>query len=154
MMIPDNRPFILLDDARDSGDAAPARLYRDPVETVTAFDPHELDKVLDRVAAAHGAGLHAAGYMSYEAGLILEERLAGRLRSGRACPLAWFGLFEDYDLLDPEAVAMHLPDAKGAWLGRSEEHTSELQSRPQLVCRLLLEKKKATQVKFLLQTGS
>src|SRR5690554_404527 len=27
-------------------------------------------------------------------------------------------------------------------LGRSEEHTSELQSRPHLVCRLLLEKKK------------
>src|SRR3989442_5445024 len=33
------------------------------------------------------------------------------------------------------------------WLslaGRSEEHTSELQSRPHLVCRLLLEKKKKT----------
>src|SRR5690625_5587911 len=28
--------------------------------------------------------------------------------------------------------------------GRSEEHTSELQSRGHLVCRLLLEKKKAT----------
>src|SRR5690554_7390910 len=27
-------------------------------------------------------------------------------------------------------------------VGRSEEHTSELQSRPHLVCRLLLEKKK------------
>ena len=27
-------------------------------------------------------------------------------------------------------------------LGRSEEHTSELQSRTNLVCRLLLEKKK------------
>src|SRR5436305_10875601 len=27
---------------------------------------------------------------------------------------------------------------------RSEEHTSELQSRPHLVCRLLLEKKKQT----------
>src|SRR5690554_7401399 len=27
-------------------------------------------------------------------------------------------------------------------LARSEEHTSELQSRPHLVCRLLLEKKK------------
>src|SRR3989442_1873064 len=27
---------------------------------------------------------------------------------------------------------------------RSEEHTSELQSRPHLVCRLLLEKKKTT----------
>src|SRR5690625_7863169 len=29
------------------------------------------------------------------------------------------------------------------YMGRSEEHTSELQSRGQLVCRLLLEKKKA-----------
>src|SRR5690554_1105033 len=30
---------------------------------------------------------------------------------------------------------------------RSEEHTSELQSRPHLVCRLLLEKKKKKQIK-------
>src|SRR3712207_6854843 len=30
----------------------------------------------------------------------------------------------------------------GVWRGRSEEHTSELQSRQYLVCRLLLEKKK------------
>src|SRR3989442_3731553 len=29
---------------------------------------------------------------------------------------------------------------------RSEEHTSELQSRPHLVCRLLLEKKKKHQI--------
>src|SRR3989442_8457787 len=31
---------------------------------------------------------------------------------------------------------------------RSEEHTSELQSRPHLVCRLLLEKKKNIQKKI------
>src|SRR3712207_7770066 len=31
-------------------------------------------------------------------------------------------------------------------LGRSEEHTSELQSRQYLVCRLLLEKKKLTRI--------
>src|SRR2546430_10715539 len=30
----------------------------------------------------------------------------------------------------------------GEWTGRSEEHTSELQSQSNLVCRLLLEKKK------------
>src|SRR5436305_10001833 len=34
--------------------------------------------------------------------------------------------------------------ASGARQTRSEEHTSELQSRPHLVCRLLLEKKKTT----------
>src|SRR5438445_5370153 len=32
----------------------------------------------------------------------------------------------------------------GAALGRSEEHTSELQSRQYLVCRLLLEKKNSS----------
>src|SRR3989442_4682313 len=34
------------------------------------------------------------------------------------------------------------PDAAATDAIRSEEHTSELQSRPHLVCRLLLEKKK------------
>src|SRR5688572_32478141 len=34
--------------------------------------------------------------------------------------------------------------ATGSSAGRSEEHTSELQSQSNLVCRLLLEKKKKT----------
>src|SRR3989449_7462375 len=48
-------------------------------------------------------------------------------------------------LLDDDAVAIDqeaLGHAGG--LIRSEEHTSELQSRLHLVCRLLLEKKKKT----------
>src|SRR3712207_8375506 len=36
----------------------------------------------------------------------------------------------------------------GAEVQRSEEHTSELQSRQYLVCRLLLEKKKHTSLTF------
>src|SRR5690554_7061701 len=40
----------------------------------------------------------------------------------------------------------------GFTLPRSEEHTSELQSRPQLVCRLLLETK--TGAKSVSQRGS
>src|SRR3712207_7468306 len=39
------------------------------------------------------------------------------------------------------ATATCLPSL-AAWMARSEEHTSELQSRQYLVCRLLLEKKK------------
>src|SRR6266513_6191910 len=38
---------------------------------------------------------------------------------------------------DPEPIPPHCPESI-----RSEEHTSELQSRFDLVCRLLLEKKK------------
>src|SRR5258707_9497407 len=36
-------------------------------------------------------------------------------------------------------------DGRAGEVGRSEEHTSELQSRQYLVCRLLLEKKKKRQ---------
>src|SRR3712207_7884076 len=39
-------------------------------------------------------------------------------------------------------VLLELADAGADLVGRSEEHTSELQSRQYLVCRLLLEKKK------------
>src|SRR3712207_7045896 len=38
--------------------------------------------------------------------------------------------------------ASHATKSAGVSLQRSEEHTSELQSRQYLVCRLLLEKKK------------
>src|SRR3712207_8207141 len=41
----------------------------------------------------------------------------------------------------PRGADQLLP-APGGQQGRSEEHTSELQSRQYLVCRLLLEKKK------------
>src|SRR5256884_1671893 len=40
------------------------------------------------------------------------------------------------------------------WYLRSEEHTSELQSRLHLVCRLLLEKKKEVLSSFWQITGS
>ena len=40
------------------------------------------------------------------------------------------------------ALALQAEGARVGLLDRSEEHTSELQSRSDLVCRLLLEKKK------------
>src|SRR5690554_7647773 len=46
----------------------------------------------------------------------------------------------DVYIVTPE-IAMNIGAMTRDWI-RSEEHTSELQSRPHLVCRLLLEKKK------------
>src|SRR5690606_39749353 len=53
------------------------------------------------------------------------------------------GEYRSMSYLDPTRVEFHyeLPLAEIV-LDRSEEHTSELQSRENLVCRLLLEKKK------------
>src|SRR3989454_9344461 len=48
----------------------------------------------------------------------------------------------DEHLDDLKGFALYLP--RGRYRARSEEHTSELQSPCNLVCRLLLEKKKTT----------
>src|SRR3712207_8770596 len=48
----------------------------------------------------------------------------------------------DIVLYDGNEVIDGSGDVVTTTLGRSEEHTSELQSRQYLVCRLLLEKKK------------
>src|SRR2546430_5160486 len=45
----------------------------------------------------------------------------------------------------PGVIQVHQHDVELALVQRSEEHTSELQSQSNLVCRLLLEKKKQTQ---------
>ena len=47
----------------------------------------------------------------------------------------------------PVATTGSATAQQGATTGRSEEHTSELQSRGHLVCRLLLEKKNNKQKK-------
>src|SRR5690606_40332915 len=48
------------------------------------------------------------------------------------------------DVVDGYRARVHVRDERySSPFGRSEEHTSELQSRENLVCRLLLEKKKA-----------
>src|SRR5438105_9442560 len=53
--------------------------------------------------------------------------------------MSWY----EMHTLDAWSAAIHSRSSPGI-VARSEEHTSELQSRVDLVCRLLLEKKKNT----------
>src|SRR5205809_1489744 len=67
--------------------------------------------------------------------LFRSHAAGGRAGGDRGVPVV--------ELLRPRRDAGHVPDgARRADPARSEEHTSELQSRLHLVCRLLLEKKK------------
>src|SRR3989442_11889780 len=68
-------------------------------------------------------------------------------RSRAACAATEFAKFpveEQETTSNPNsrACARATATTRSLKLKRSEEHTSELQSRPHLVCRLLLEKKK------------
>src|SRR3712207_8023045 len=62
----------------------------------------------------------------------------------RAVPLAGRVVHLTHRHYPPQGLVFDLCERSGAVgvLARSEEHTSELQSRQYLVCRLLLEKKK------------
>jgi len=100
-------PFILLDDARPTG-ASAARLYRAPAEVVVARRAAEVAPALDRLGELRAQGFELAGYMAYEAGLALEERLMplADARSGAMGPLLWFGAFQGYETI----AADHVPE--------------------------------------------
>src|SRR3712207_8689596 len=61
----------------------------------------------------------------------------GRLRAGSLRPVHVQGQAE----YEPASLVALAEPLHALRIGRSEEHTSELQSRQYLVCRLLLEKK-------------
>src|SRR3989442_5639346 len=66
-------------------------------------------------------------------------------RPPRSTLFPYTTLFRSRFWLPPELTKLlrtHFKEWPADDLARSEEHTSELQSRPHLVCRLLLEKKK------------
>jgi para-aminobenzoate synthetase/4-amino-4-deoxychorismate lyase len=104
-------PFVLLDDARPGG---AARLYEAPVRVVEAWSPDEVRPALAALRAAAGEGLHAAGWLAYEAGAALVAHAPVCDGDG---PLLWFGLFASYRTLAAEEVTALLPDPAGAWAG-------------------------------------
>src|SRR5688572_31317073 len=73
--------------------------------------------------------------------LVVADHLRGNARGGRCLP----DIHRFHAHLVAMSVSINLPTVArsrvGAGTPRSEEHTSELQSQSNLVCRLLLEKK-------------
>ena len=118
---PAGQPFVLLDDARDAtagGGGAAARLYVDPVRIVSAAALEEVRPALEEIRAAGDSGLHAAGFVSYDAAAAFEPALRGLDPTG--APLLWFGLFADFASIAPRDVPALLPDPSGAWNGPPE----------------------------------
>ncbi|MEM7779542.1 MAG: aminodeoxychorismate synthase component I [Pseudomonadota bacterium] len=113
--------FVLLDDARSGeGAAADALYYASPRELFVAHRPSQVREVLEAAEAARQQGGALAGYIAYEAGLALEERLMplADARSGAEGPLVWLGLFDA-----PERIAAaDMP----AWLEAKSDGTASI----------------------------
>src|SRR5690606_40238348 len=81
-----------------------------------------------------GAGLVGDAIRAHAAAHQLRQHLGGVAQQRDRLRLAGGGVFRD--------AGQGVVQVGGLLVHRSEEHTSELQSRENLVCRLLLEKKK------------
>jgi para-aminobenzoate synthetase/4-amino-4-deoxychorismate lyase len=81
-----------------------ARLYIQPVSIIRCNDPDEVDSALTQLGAGLRDGLHAAGFLAYELGHVLEPRLRPLLPADRLDPLIWMGLFAPPRLLTAEAA--------------------------------------------------
>jgi para-aminobenzoate synthetase / 4-amino-4-deoxychorismate lyase len=99
-------PFVLLDDARP--DRERLEVYLAPVGIVCAQRPDQVAAALGALSHASAQGLHAAGYVSYELGYVLEPRLTPLLPEPRSVPLLWFGLFRSREVFEGEAATRWL----------------------------------------------
>ena len=84
--------FVLLDNS--SGRGPPSQLYTSPQEIIVAEHPDEVAGAFERLEAGRAAGLHAAGFFSFELGYVLEPKIAPLMPAERKVPLLWFGLYE------------------------------------------------------------
>ena len=112
------QPYVLLDD--NTGRGAPSALYTGAIEIIRAETPAEVPASLARLEGASARGLHAAGFLSYELGYILEPRLAHLMPANRTVPLLWFGLFRAPAILSSAEVQ--------AWLATRTSDVPQLSS--------------------------
>lgn len=94
--------FVLLDNS--SGRGPPSQLFTVPLEVVVANTPEDVDGAFQRLQAGTAAGLHAAGFFSFELGYVLEPRLSRLMPRERKVPLMWFGLYRAPQLLSEADV--------------------------------------------------
>ena len=86
----DHPPYALFrDDKRGE-----SLLFADPREIVVARTAAEVLPAFARLEAARRSGKWLAGYVSYEAGYVFEEKLKPLVEGGRETPLIAIGIFD------------------------------------------------------------
>lgn len=98
-------PFVLLQDDI----AGVRRLFSKPCKVLSASTAAELEEALEQADVERRAGHWVAGYVSYEAGYALEEKLAPILPAARGVPLLLMGVFEAADVTFVRPVTHSTP---------------------------------------------
>lgn len=90
----------------EHGPAGAPAVFREPHEVILAQRAREVAPALARAEAARAAGAWIAGYIAYEAGYVLEPKLAPLMPRGRRGPLLALGVFDAPGDAAPVLAAM------------------------------------------------
>ena len=105
-------PQVLLESYSHDRDPA-SYAFRDACGEVGAYTPEDVGPALLEVEHAVSSGLHAAGFLSYEAASGLDPVLETHPPDGR--PLLWFGLFRERRHVAPGELPPRGDYALSAW---------------------------------------
>lgn len=105
-------PGTVIIDDHDPEHANPRTLaFTDPSEVLIARSPKEVAGVLARMDELLDAGKHLAGFVSYDAGLMLDKPIASRHQA--SVPLVWLGVYEGFDEVDLSGLECGCADEVG-----------------------------------------
>ena len=114
----DRERFVLLRDDREDRTV----VFADPIAVVTVRERAGFEPAFAALQTAHERGHWIAGFMSYEAGHLFEEKLAPLAVENRPTPLMSFGIFagpaEGHPLADPRQRVENEPfltEPKADW---------------------------------------
>ncbi|MFD1198930.1 aminodeoxychorismate synthase component I [Brucella gallinifaecis] len=85
-----DKPLILFRDDKAGREV----LFASPSAIIRADEPHAFEAAWNAMQRAHEDGKWLAGYLSYEAGYLLEPKLKELLPEDRKAPLLCFGVFD------------------------------------------------------------
>ena len=119
-----DRPGTVFFDDRDlEAGLGKTYLFSDPQELIVADDPGRITGALERIDDRLGAGFFVAGYLGYEAGMVLDKAMSPRHKN--SLPLAYFGVYEKCRELDSEDIELRAedfaPELKNLRLNINEE---------------------------------
>ncbi len=100
-----DRPLILFRDDQKGREV----LFATPNEIIRADEAGDFDPAWEALQRAHANGKWLAGFLSYEAGYLLEPKLVPLLPEERKVPLLCFGVFDG-----PSDAVLHHQSADNA----------------------------------------
>ncbi len=85
------KDFVFLWDGKKDNHASKSLIFINPIRTITANRPNEVEKCFAIIEEALSRGFYAAGLVNYEASAALDSALP-TLKSN--FPLVWFGIYK------------------------------------------------------------